>query len=145
LLEIYRQQVYHKHKYKEHMRIKNFTQKFDEIRVLLDKANELNNQVWRIWQYSQNSKTLVLCGYNLPFNVTSFIIFRGVSRICLNQWIENGKIKTSDETINKLENKPLISEETKHLILFVTADKSLSQYIICKEMMFITLPKGTYV
>ncbi len=123
-----------------------FFQQSEDIVNKLNEANELHCEIWRMWRYVKESSTLVLCGYNLPFDTKAFIVFRGISHICLGQWLEYAKFRLVNNFDEEFIAIGKDLEKDEHLIP-ITFSKVTTQfqYLICKEVAFLEIPIGAYV
>lgn len=54
-------------------------QKKDDVARELIRANDCQNNKWRLWTYVSADRTLILCGSRERFHVTGFLIFRGTA------------------------------------------------------------------
>jgi hypothetical protein len=111
----------------------------------LSYANQLQNNVWRMWKYIVKNRTLILCGYNEPFEVSGFLIFRETNYVHLFQWLHQPIFQLdskSDWLKNHVEHDKLALHDYHSVSVITDRNK---YHIICKEVIYLALPVGVYV
>jgi len=119
-------------------------QSAQDINSHLEQANQLRNDTWRLWRYSEESRIVVLCGYKDPFRVTGFLVFRETIFVDLYQWLIASSFKLGDPS--SIPAGILQEENPSEQYRVVTINTEGGGYcIVCKAVSFIAIPEGVTI
>lgn len=121
------------------MRLENL----EQSKKYLLEANNLKNDIWRLWRYAKQNNNLILCGYNEPFDVTGFLIFQETTYIDVVQWLlqPTFELKDTIKDFTNIENK--FPDNFKFEVVILTNDHKYK--IECKKIILLICPKGAVI